>query len=203
MRYAANSSKMTRDVFPQPSGPDQRERDEALLREAEARLRLRNMRGKRQFPPAPSIGMAARKAVRPALKGHKGSPISVLKSRWKEMVGDKLAPLCEPIKFSGKPGKRTLTLKVLPAAALLIQHQSETLRQRISASAGGDIVKISLIQGALSKSHIADRKTTRKLTASEKQELEKSLEHIEEPGLREALFGLGAQLISEHDVENG
>ena len=35
------------------------------------------------------------------------------------------------------PG-RVLTLRVLPQAAPMVQHQSETIRQRVSVAAGGD-----------------------------------------------------------------
>ena len=42
-----------------------------------------------------------------------------------------------------------LTLLVVPQAAPMVQHQSETLRQRVSVSAGGDITAIRIKQGPL------------------------------------------------------
>lgn len=173
-----------------------REDQEAALREAMARARLKERRGKRMRPPPLAIGLAARKAVRNALKDYKGSPLSLIQERWPEIIGEKLASVCRPEKLSGKAGARTLTLKVLPAAALIVQHQTEIIRQRVSGAAGGDITKLKLVQGRLDLSTKPAPTKAAHLSASELVELEAELNEIEALPLRKALLGLGSAILA-------
>lgn len=170
---------------------DSREKQEAALQEAMARARLKERRGKKMRPPPLQVGLAARKAVRTALKDYKGSPLSVIQDRWETIVGDKIAQVSRPVKLTGKAGARTLTLKVIPAAALLIQHQSEIVRQRVSAAAGGDITKLKLEQGQLSQKAGLAAARPAHLSAADQAQLEKDLSGIEAFELKEALRQLG------------
>ncbi|MEL7481950.1 MAG: DciA family protein, partial [Pseudomonadota bacterium] len=88
---------------------------------------------------------------RTILKGNapKGTTLMRLQVDWTDLVGERLSKVCRPVKLSGAKTGQTLTLRVLPAASALVQHQGETLRQRLSVAAGGTIVRLKLEQGPL------------------------------------------------------
>ena len=94
-------------------------------------------------PGIPQIGLAAERLGRKV--GAKKLPaVQVLQRRWREIVGEKLYPFCRPEKITGGKDGRVLTLRVIPQAAPIVQHQVETIRQRVSVSAGGDIIAIKI-----------------------------------------------------------
>lgn len=165
--------------------------------EAMARARLKHLRAKPAFKPRNTVGRNIRAITRKHLKGS-GSPISKLKDDWTQIVGEQIARYCRPEKITGGKAGRTLTLRVLPAAAAVIQHQSETIRQRVSVAAGGDITKLKLLQGSLSGKEAAPRKPRRALSASERAELEAGLKNIENPALKQAIAALGRAVLSEN-----
>jgi len=180
--------------------PDVRARpdhiEEESWEEAMARARLRRMRAKPAFQPRNTLGRNIRKITRKHLKGT-GSPISKLRDDWEKIVGERLARLTRPEKISGAKAGRTLTLRVLPAAAALIQHQSETIRQRVSVGAGGNITKLKLIQGPLRATDKPLPKPARPLTAQEREALEAGTQKIEDPALKAAIVALGRAVLSD------
>ncbi|MEO0981876.1 MAG: DciA family protein [Pseudomonadota bacterium] len=165
------------------------------LEEAYARVRLRRQRGKPARPAAPGVGLAARKALR-SLDAPTGSPLTTIKARWSEIVGERLAAVTRPEKISGGGASRTLTLRVAPAAAPLVQHQSETLRQRLSVAAGGTIAKIKIVQGAVGSAGAAGRPQRRAVGAAERAELEARASGVDNQRLRDAIVALGAAMLS-------
>lgn len=169
---------------------------DAAWDEAMARARLKRMRAKPAFQPRNTIGRNVRAITRKHLKGS-GSPIAKLKDDWTQIVGEKMASYCRPEKISGPKTGRTLTLRVLPAAAALVQHQGETIRQRVSVLAGGNITKLKLVQGPLSGKSTGVKKPQRALTAQERAELEDSLKAIENPALKRAIAALGRAVLTE------
>jgi hypothetical protein len=144
----------------------------------------------------PQIGLAAERLGRKA--GAKKLPaVQVLQRRWREIAGDKLYQFCRPEKITGGKDGRVLTLKVIPQAAPMVQHQVETIRQRVSVAAGGDIVSIRLVQGALTSSQPAPaRRKARSLTAAERKALEAESARIEDAGLRAAIVALGTAVLT-------
>lgn len=166
------------------------------IEEAMARARLKRMRARpvRRLPT--SVGPAARRVTRKHLKGT-GSPIAKLQDDWPELIGERLSTLCRPEKLSGPKTGRTLTLKVLPAAAALIQHESETIRQRISVAASGNITKLKIIQGALTKRAGAPRKPIQPLSAEQRAALEADTAGIENPALKAAIVALGRAVLTD------
>lgn len=182
------------------ASPDARTRpdhvSDANWDEAMARARLKRMRAKPAFKPRNTLGRKIRTITRKHLKGS-GSPIAKIKDDWPQIVGEKIASYCRPEKISGAKTGRTLTLRVLPAAAALIQHQGETIRQRVSVLAGGDITKLKLIQGPLDPKRSAAKKIRRPLTAQERADLEDSLKNIENPALKQAIAALGRAVLTE------
>lgn len=167
--------------------------------EAFARIRLRHARARASYPHAPSLGKIARRVSRKATKG-KGSSLARLRDQWPEIVGEEIAALCRPEKMANTKAGRILTLLVMPAAAPLIQHQSETIRQRVSVAAGGDITGLKLVQGqpgALKRRTISA--PTRQLTATELADLEASARNITDLALHEAIVALGRAVLPEED----
>lgn len=182
------------------ASPDARSRPDhiadAAWNEAMARARLKRLRARPLRQPPKPVGRDISKVTRKHLKGG-GSPISKLKDDWEKIVGERLAKLCRPEKLSGAKTGRTLTLRVLPAAAALVQHQSETIRQRVSVVAGGDITKLTLLQGTLQAKSQPERKIRRPLSADERAALDQSVAKIDNPALKAAIVALGRAVLTD------
>lgn len=182
------------------ASPDTRARTDhvadATWQEAMARARLKRLRARPLRRPARPIGRDISKVTRKHLKGT-GSPLSKLRDDWQTIVGERLAALCRPEKLSGAMTGRILTLRVLPAAAALVQHQSETIRQRVSVIAGGNITKLTLLQGPLHAHDKPARKPPRPLTAAEREALDKGVERIENAALKAAIVSLGRAVLTD------
>lgn len=167
------------------------------LEEARARVRLRYAKAKAVHPGPGTLGKAAMRLTR--RKAPKsGATIGKLKLDWENIVGEQLNRLCRPEKLSATRGGRLLTLKVIPAAAGLVQHQSEMIRQRVSVVAGGDITKIKLMQGPLSGAGPARelRAPTVPLTPEQHEALIASAQDIEDKKLRAAIVALGEAVLT-------
>ena len=166
------------------------------LEEARARVKLRYAKAKPVHPGPGTIGKAAMRLTRKALP-KKGATLSRLKIQWAEIVGEQLARLCRPEKLSPAKGGRRLTLTVIPAAAGLVQHQSEMIRQRVSIAAGGDITGIKILQGHFGGASQAAKSTQSvPLTAEQRDALVASAQGIEDEKLRDALLALGEAVLT-------
>ncbi|CAI8346680.1 MAG: hypothetical protein CME93_07585 [Hyphomonadaceae bacterium] len=168
------------------------------IEEARARVRLRHTQAKAVYVPSKPFGQLAMRLARK--KTPKGSTSLVrLKLQWESIVGKQIAGICRPEKLSAGKGGRQLTLKVIPAAATPIQHQSEMIRQRVSVAAGGDITTIKIIQGPLTKLPASPGKPRRKtLSVNEEKLLQDSCAGIQHHDLRAAIVSLGrAVLVNE------
>lgn len=172
------------------------------IEEARARVRLKYMRARRAHPGAPAIGLVAQRISRKSKSG-KLPAIRLLRQRWEHIVGPKLYRFCRPEKITGTKGDRTLVLKVLPAAAPLIQHQSATIRERVSVAAGGDVTKIKLVQGPLTPGGATSPPPApaRQLTPEERTKLKTDSERIADPALRAAIVALGAAVLTAADSD--
>ena len=165
------------------------------LEEARARIKLRYARAKPVSPGPATVGLAAMRLTRKALPS-KGPALTRLKVQWADIVGEQLARLCRPEKIGAARGGRLLTLRVIPAAAGLVQHQSEMIRQRVSVSLGGDITAIKLIQGPLSQTPSPGRVQHVPLSAAEYEALLESASRIENEKLRAAIVALGEAVLT-------
>ncbi|WP_158085529.1 DUF721 domain-containing protein [Henriciella aquimarina] len=168
------------------------------LEEARARVALRYQRARPVRPLPNSFGAAAMKLARKKLP-EKGPAIGRLKLLWADIVGEQLAKVCEPDKIgaSGKGKGRVLTLKCIPAAATMVQHQSETIRQRVSVSLGGDIREVRLKQGPLTRGgQPAPPRRRRPLSAEEREQLQHSVSGIEDSELKKAVLALGEAVLT-------
>ena len=178
--------------------PEQAARDEAF-----ARVRLRHSRAKPAHPgmASASIGRAANRLVRKKVKG-KGTAVSRLRDDWSEIAGEQLAKLCRPVKISGAKEGRVLKLSVVRAAAALVEHSLEQIRQRASVAAGGDIYKVVIgdhslgLKSAQGELHLP----AQPLSPDDLAELEASVAGIDDPALKQAIVSLGkAVLVGSRD----
>ncbi|MAN65637.1 DciA family protein [uncultured Hyphomonas sp.] len=170
------------------------------IEEARARVRLRYQRATRTYSNMRQIGLSAERVGRKS-GAKKLPPIQVLRQRWREIAGEQLYKYCRPERLSGGKDGRVLTLLVVPQAAPMVQHQSETLRQRVSVSAGGDITAIKIKQGSLGTEPPKTlRRKTRPLTLKERKELEDSAARIQDDKLRAAIVALGEAMLTAEDT---
>lgn len=167
------------------------------LEEARALVRLRYSRARTLRPPLKKLGVAADRLGRKQGTA-KLPPLKLLQARWRDIAGDQIYRFSHPEKLSSTKDGRILTLRVVPQAAPIIQHQSETIRQRVSVAAGGDITGIRIVQGPISRGAetVAYRPPPRKLTPAEAESLNDDASRIENPRLRAAIVALGKAVLS-------
>jgi len=165
-----------------------------------ALARLRERRGRPPRPAPSSAGDIALKALGGPIA--KAGPSSTrLEAQWSSIVGDKLARVTAPGKVVKGPRGRELTVHVLPAAAVIVEHQSELIRQRVSVAAGGDVVGIRLKQGPLTSTAKPVAKPARQpkvpLSPEARAAIEEAARGIENPRLRAAIVALGEAMLTD------
>ena len=170
------------------------------VEEARARVKWRDAKAKPVHPGPGTIGKAAMRLTRKKLP-QKAATLSRLKVEWTNIVGEQLARLCRPEKLTPAKGGRRLTLTVIPAAAGLVQHQSEIIRQRVSVAAGGDITAIKILQGHFGPKSTRSTHRPQPLTPEQRDALIASAATIDDEKLRAAIVALGeAVLTAEPEV---
>lgn len=120
-----------------------------LPTEDEAREILSRRRTRPAPRPAPKAGRALQGLIR-ELDAKFGRGASALEPRWREIVGDRLARVTRPQKLTKGRGNAggVLELRVAGPAALLVQHQSEDIIQRVNLFLGaGTVEKLRIAQG--------------------------------------------------------
>jgi len=166
------------------------------IAEARARVKLRYARARPVRAPMKPLGLTAQRVGRKAGTA-KLPPLKYLQINWRQIVGEQLWRWCQPEKITSSKDGRILTLTVLPQAAPLIQHQSETIRQRVSVAAGGDITGIRIIQGQVRRTGPAEyQRRWRKLTTGETALITSKAERVDNPRLRAAIVALGEAVLS-------
>ncbi|MBA3069798.1 MAG: DUF721 domain-containing protein [Hyphomonas sp.] len=167
------------------------------IEEARALVKLRYSRARALKPPMKPLAIAADRVGRKT-GAAKLPPLKLLQARWREIAGEQLYRFSHPEKLSSSKDGRILTLRVVPQAAPLVQHQSETIRQRVSVSAGGDITGIRIVQGTISRGAetITYRPRSRPLTPDETETIESGARRIENARLRAAIVALGKAVLS-------
>ena len=81
-----------------------------------------------------------------------GFPDSSIVMRWREIAGEAVAEVAEPVKFQEGPSGAVLTLRCEPGAAVFLQHETRPLIGRLNTFLGpGRIARIRLVPGQLSR----------------------------------------------------
>jgi hypothetical protein len=167
-----------------------------LPTESEAREILARRRTRPPLRPPPPAGKSLAPLIR-QLDDRFGKGAGALESRWREIVGDRLAAVTRPQKLTkgrgGAPG--VLELRVAGPAALLVQHQSAEILSRVNLFLGsGAVDRLRIAQGPVKPLAQAAKPTSRPrpapLPASVEREIETGVEGAPE-GLRAALTKLG------------
>ena len=178
-----------------------------LPTEEEAREILSRRRTRPAPRPAPRAGRALQGLIR-ELDQKFGKGAGALEPRWREIVGDRLARVSRPQKLiRGKDGVGgTLELRVAGAAALLVQHQSEEILQRVNLFLGeGAVGKLRIAQGPVKPLADAPARPARRpsaaqpLAAHEEAELKASLAEAPD-GLKGVLEKLGRAVLGDRDA---
>jgi hypothetical protein len=177
-----------------------------LPTDAEVREILSRRRTRPAPRPAPRAGRALQGLIK-EMDGKFGRGAGALEPRWREIVGDRLARVTRPQKLTrGRDGRGgTLELRVAGPAALLVQHQSEDILQRVNLFLGpGAVEKLRIAQGPVAP--LADAAApTRKvrpppLPAAAEAELKASVSKAADP-LKGALERLGRAVLSRGDSD--
>ena len=72
--------------------------------------------------------------------------------RWSEIVGPQIARIALPQKWQDGPDGAVLTLKCEPGAAVLLQHQTRMLIERLNSYLGqGRIITLKLVPGRVTE----------------------------------------------------
>jgi hypothetical protein len=127
---------------------------------------------------------------------------------WEEIVGERLARVCEPVKLQWParapkaapghgPEPASLVVRVESGFAIELQHLSALVLERVNMHLGWKAVgRILIRQGPIGLSRPPKRHKPVPDQAA-KDEAEKQARGIEDEALREALARLGAQVIAE------
>lgn len=176
-----------------------------LPTDAEVREILSRRRTRPAPRPAPKAGRGLQGLIR-ELDARLGRGAGALEPRWREIVGERLARVTRPQKLTrGRDGRGgTLELRVAGPAALLVQHQSEEILQRVNLFLGpGSVEKLRIAQGPVKP--LADapapprRRTVQQpLPASLEAELKAAIEPAPEP-LKGPLERLGRAVLTSKD----
>ncbi|HEY1709799.1 MAG TPA: DUF721 domain-containing protein [Rhizomicrobium sp.] len=102
---------------------------------------------RRNYPGAVAIDAGAAAQAAFARAGFRDSTIVL---RWTEIAGPEIARLAVPIKLMESAQGGVLTLKAEPGAAVFLQHETRSLRERINAYLGRPAVtRLKFVQGPL------------------------------------------------------
>ncbi|MFI4975265.1 MAG: DciA family protein [Caulobacterales bacterium] len=160
--------------------------------------------------PPPRPPRHAGRAFAPLLKeldARFGQGPDVLRSRWREIVGEALAGRSEPVKLvKARTGGSTLELRVAGPVAALVQHQAPEILARLNLYLGAEAVaRLRIVQGPLTApaARTLPRGNVRRmrapLDAAAEKVLADSLAEAPEGPLRRALLRLGREVLRAGD----
>ncbi len=172
---------------------------------------LRILAEKRSRPvrrPPPAAGRALNAFVK-GIESRFGQAPDLLRSRWREIVGEALAARTEPVKLTRPRGGAgaTLELKVDGPMATLIQHQASDILARANLILGsGAVAKLRIIQGPVrspvaahdpSAAVKARRRNRPPLDAADEARLAEGLAKTPDGPLKAALLKLGREVLRQ------
>ncbi len=158
---------------------------------------LEKQRGKPQYRPAPTAGMAASRVLRPLSKKHGGGSSAMALSRiWPEIMGPRWSKISTPVRYThGKDG-RTLIISAPGPAAALIMAASTPIIERLNTHLGqGHIKRIRIVQSKMTPPKAKTQ--TKGLSPRQTAQLQDGLSHLPNGGLKQALEKLGRGVLKD------
>lgn len=165
-------------------------------------------------PAAKPLSSLASKLLDPVMRKRAGMSLDLL-AVWPEIVGGDKAAICRPqkVKWAKRASQEdayepaTLVIRCEPAAALFLQHDTDTILKRVNAFFGFEAVsRVQLIQGTVGE--MPSDKTTKGKRSNEQRQsaepdahLRETLDAVEDPDLRRALKKMGAGVFSKGSDE--
>ena len=132
-----------------------------------------------------AVGLAVSKLAAPVVAKHGRGVLVRLKADWSAIVGPEWALSAWPIAFA-RGG--VLKLRIVPTAALELQHRSPLLIGRINLYlAPAAVSRLVLVQAALPLGPEPHASESRLLLGGETEAPDPHLSHIADPGLQAAL----------------
>lgn len=158
---------------------------------------MERQKGKPQYRPAPSAGMAVSRVMRPLSKKYGGGSSALALSRvWPEIMGARWAKISSPVRFTGGKDGRTLIISAPGPAAALITAQSAQIIQRLNGHLGaGHVARIRLVQSKMRAPTVPPAKAG--LSPRKEQGLQEGLSKVENAGLKQALEKLGRGVLKD------
>jgi hypothetical protein len=113
--------------------------------------------------------------------------------RWREFAGPVLGRLTAPV---GLSPQGQLTISADPSVALFLQHQTQSIVQRVNLALGGNpVAKVKVVTGKFTRTVAA--KTRPPLTKSQRNWAEHAAQGAQDPELRAALMRLAEAVAAE------
>jgi hypothetical protein len=153
-------------------------------------------RGRRAIQPAPRAGRAVAQVVGQFSKRF-GAGFGDIAARWNEIVGEKTARMCTPVKLTGRGADGVLHLAAPGPAALLVEADAERILAQVNLYCGRDVAKRLSLTRAPARAKAATETAPRPhagargLAPTARLKLEARLADIDDPGLKAALMKLG------------
>jgi hypothetical protein len=145
-----------------------------------------------------ALGGEVAKIAAPVL-GKRGFGSAQLITEWASVVGAEWADKITPERLAFPPGERrngTLRVRVASGFAPEIQHRAPQLLERINGFFGyGAVARLVLVQGPPLRPPRPTARPPRPLDQRERGALDRRLDGIDDPALRDALRRLGEAVI--------
>lgn len=168
---------------------------------------LEQQRGRAQYRPPPTAGMAVSRVVRPLGKKHAGgSSARALERVWPEIMGPRWSKISTPIRYSGGKDGRTLVISAPGPAAALIMAASGPIIERLNGHLGaGHIKAIRLVQSKMrapqNQTRMQGQGQNHGLSPRKTAQLQEGLSHLPDGGLKQALEKLGRGVLKNENRE--
>jgi hypothetical protein len=164
--------------------------------ERAALLRLAEVRAMPVYRSPRTLGHTVIRSLKPILKG--AAPAAdTLASRWREIVGERLAKVTAPVRLSRGKAGGVLHLRAPSAAAPMVQHAAEHILERVNLASGSKVRTIRIIHTAAPAEVSAPR--PRSLSPAEREALVRSLALVQTPAIRSALEELGKAILTRRE----
>ena len=134
------------------------------------------------------------------LFGRQGLDAGGLLHDWPDIVGGELAALCQPRRLSFPRRDRrsdgTLTLRVAPGHAAVLQHLEGPIRERVNGYLGyAAVARLRLQQGPLGLGKRRAKPLPTRLSPAQEADLAAKTDSIADEALRQALTRLGRSVL--------